>query len=71
MGNYPDMILVPNIPAIALWNLGTRSLLLVQDRLFQPNDQLELTFQGNLGAEAPCITHCGEAVVEVVSLTLP
>lgn len=50
------------------WNAdGTRGLLVVQG---QPEGNYELTiaFQGNIGAEAPCITSNGDAVWDFVDL---
>jgi hypothetical protein len=51
-----------------LWNAdGTRGLLVIQG---QPVGQYQLTmaFQGNLGAEAPCITSDGGAVWDLAAL---
>jgi hypothetical protein len=59
------------IPMTTLWNIDdTRALLLIKDHSFQSEEQVEFIFQGNLGAEISCVTHCGEPITESVTLTL-
>ena len=53
---------------IVLWNAdGTRGLIVLQGHA-RGTYQVTVTFQGNIGAEAPCITTLGTAVTELSSL---
>lgn len=53
---------------IVLWNGdGTRGLIVLGGST-QSSSPLNIAFQGNIGAEAPCITRSGKAVVDQVDL---
>ena len=55
-------------PLLPFWNAdGTRGVL-IPLTLLVGIYQLSISFQGNLGAEAPCITQGGNAVAELVSV---
>ena len=55
-------------PLLPLWNSdGTRAVL-IPPTLLVGIYNLSISFQGNLGAEAPCITQNGNAVAELVSV---
>jgi hypothetical protein len=53
-------------PLLALWNADGTIGLLVPIELVRGVYQLNITFQGNIGAEAPCITENGSGVSETV-----
>jgi hypothetical protein len=54
------------VPSLVMWNAdGTIGMLLPLERV-RGIYQLSITFQGNIGAEAPCITQNGNGVSEAV-----
>ena len=53
-------------PTLMLWNADGTIGLLVPIELVRGIYDLTITFQGNIGAEAPCITQNGNGVSEIV-----
>jgi hypothetical protein len=53
-------------PTLMLWNADGTIGLLVPIELVRGIYDLSITFQGNIGAEAPCITQNGNGVSEIV-----
>ncbi|MCP3711114.1 hypothetical protein M3I54_29760 [Paraburkholderia sp. CNPSo 3274] len=58
----------PTTYNVVLWNGdGTRGLIVLGETP-QETSNFSIAFQGNIGAEAPCITRAGNAVSDAVSL---
>ena len=57
-----------NNPLIVLWSADGTIGLLVPVNQARGRYNLSITFQGNIGAEAPCITQNGGAVTETVAV---
>jgi len=56
------------VPLLVLWNADGTIGLLVPLELVREIYVLNMTFQGNIGAEAPCITQNGNGVSETVTV---
>jgi hypothetical protein len=55
-----------SVPSLVLWNADGTIGLLVPIELVRGIYHLSITFQGNIGAEAPCITQNGNSFSETV-----